>query len=386
MPMDRDQLGQIIDAGRTSALNCLEIGKTIPADDPIGLMFRNEALNRSTFFKVMEQITSLHHTISIVQTLIYFPYNLGNVYEGGDSILFDDPSFHRLMQVKVEIDTKSRQGQINYVMDLELIEMIHSLPSLDPFLFKSKAEQLDLLDRIHPNYFAIGEKEWERIRRPIRDTILKLVKAAFGDAAAADEKRFEKLANRFLDKIWEARDVRGIEDFVRSMDVPPQQAPEMFFAWKAVCFYQDQFDQQQDQFKAFFDWLADDSLTRPLDIDRLSRPDRERIDHNLAALRVRVRQSHQKVVGILMKYEESYQRFVERHEPKGFKEFLGSAERHYQEIAACLSAATHATKVWRETIDRYGERLNVELYRQLMNTLSILFDTKVHANEERKAS
>jgi hypothetical protein len=288
--------------------------------------------------------------------------------------------------VKMEIDTKSRQGQINYVMDLELIEMIHSLPSLDPFLFKSKAEQLDLLYRIHPNYFAIGEKEWERIRRPIRDKILKLVKAAFGDAAAADEKRFEKLANRSLDKIWEARDVRGIEDFVRSMDVPPQQAPEMFFAWKAVCFYQDQFDQQQDQFKAFFDWLADDSLTRPHDIDRLSRPDRERIDHNLAALRVRVRQSHQKVVGILMKYEESYQRFVERHEPKGFKEFLGSAERHYQEIAACLSAATHATKVWRETIDRYGERLNVELYRQLMNTLSILFDAKVHANEERKAS
>jgi hypothetical protein len=288
--------------------------------------------------------------------------------------------------VKMEIDTKSRQGQINYVMDLELIEMIHSLPSLDPFLFKSKAEQLDLLDRIHPNYFAIGEKEWERIRRPIRNKILKLVKAAFGEAAEADNKRFENLANRFLDKIWEAKDIRGIEDFVRSMDISPEQAPELFFAWKAVCFYQDQFDQQQNEYHAFFDWLADETLSLPLDIGRLPRSERERMAHNVTALRGRIRQSHQKVVGILMNYEESYQRFVERHEPKGFKDFLGSAERHYQEIAACLSAATHATKVWREITERHGEHLNTQNYRQLLSTLSVLFDAKIHANETRAAS
>ena len=385
MPMDRSQLGQIIDAGRSSALNCLAIGQTVPDADPIGKLFRNEALNRAMFFKVMEQITSLHHTVSIVQTLIYFPYNLDNVYEGGDSILFDDPNFHRLMQVKMDINTKSRQGQINYVMDLELIEMIHSLPSLDPFLFKSRAEQLDLLDRIHPNYFNIDEAEWEQIRGPIRAKILKLVKGAFAgeDAAKAQDKRLDVLANRFLDKIWEAKDVRGIEDFVRSMDIPPHDAPELFFAWKAVCYYQSQFQKRQALLRAFFTWIGDDALARPIDISRLTRGDRDRLERDLAALRGRIRQSYQKIVTILRTYEDSYQQFVDKHEPKAFKEFLASADDHYQEIAACLSAASHAASIWRDTTERYGDRLNYDKHRGLLNTLCILFDAKVHVSEIR---
>lgn len=388
MPMDRDQLEKIIDAGRSSALNCLDIGKSIPRADPIGKMFRNEALNRSLFFKVMEQITSLHHTISIVQTLIYFPFNIDNIYEGGDSILFDDPSFHRLMRSKMALNTMSRQGQIDYVMDLELIEMIHALPSLDPFLFKSKAEQLDLLDRIHPDYFNIEEKEWDQIRAPIRDKILKLVKGAFAgvDGVEENNSNFDMLAGRFLDKIWEAKDVRGIEDFVRGMDIPPHQAPEMFFAWKAVCFYQAQFELRKPELLAFFAWVGDDNLALPLDVMRLTRSDREQVERNLGNLREHMRQSYQKVTTILETYEDSYQRFVEHHEPAPFKEFLATADSHYQELAACLSAATHAAKVWFEVTDRYGERLNSGTYGGLLNTLCILFDAKVHTTDLRAAS
>ena len=54
MLMDRTQLEQVIDAGRSSALNCLDIGNAIPASDPVGKMFRNEAMNRTIFFKVMD--------------------------------------------------------------------------------------------------------------------------------------------------------------------------------------------------------------------------------------------------------------------------------------------------------------------------------------------
>jgi hypothetical protein len=347
MPMDRAQLAQIIDAGRSSALNCLAIGQSITDGDPIGKMFRNEALNRCMFFKVMEQITSLKNTISIVQTLIYFPYNIDNVYEGGDSILFDDPSFHRLMQTKMDIDPKSRKGQIDYVLDLELVEMIHALPSLDPFLFKSKAEQLDLLDRVHPNYFNIDEKEWEKIREPIRTKILTLVRCAFSGVNAEDAQ-LDKLANRFLDKIWEAKDVDGIEDFVRSMEIPADQAHDLFFAWKAVCFYQAQFQKFQPELRAFFAWIGDDAKVRPVDAMARPRGDRTALAHDIAELRIRIRQSYQKIVRILRLYEDSYRQFVEEGEPKPFKEFLASADDHYHEIAACLSATTQAAAFWRE--------------------------------------
>lgn len=387
MPMDRFQLEQVIDAGRSSALNCLEIGSTIPAGHPIGRMFQNEALNRAMFFKVMEQITSLHHTVSIVQTLIYFPYNLDNVYEGGDSILFDDPNFHRLMQVKTALDTRSRQGQIDYVMDLEIIEMIHSLPSLDPFLFKSRAEQLDLIDRIHPNYFNISDAEWERIRAPIRRKILQLVRSAFEGhiGSQISAAQLDKLAGRFLEKIWEAKDVSGVEPFVKALNIAPDKAPELFFAWKAVCFYQSKFESRQKELKEFFAWIGDDAMVRPTDVMRLPKSERDRIELNLTELRNRIRYSYQKIVTILRTYEDSYQRFVVRHEPQHFRDFLASADDHYQEIAACLSAATHAADIWREKTKRYGERLNYENYTGLFRTLCILFDAKVHTSERRAA-
>ncbi len=388
MPMDRSQLEQVINAGRSSALNCLDIGNKIPASDPIGKMFRSEALNRSLIFKVMEQITSLQHTISIVQTLIYFPFNLGNIYEGGDSILFDDPSFHRMMQAKTALNTRSRQGQIDYVMDLELIEMIHYLPALDPFLFKSKAEQLDLVGRIHPNYFNIDQKEWEVVRAPIRKKILQLIRSAFGSNADSDrsDEKMDVLAEKFLDKIWEAKDVGGIEDFVKAMNIAPEKAPELFFAWKAVCFYQAQFQKMEPELKALFSWVGDNTLSRPSDMMSLPRGERDRVEHDLAELRARMRHSYQKVVTILQTYEESYRHFVENRQPEPFKTFLASADDHYQEIAACLSAATHAAKVWRETTKRYGERISFVRYDGLLSTLCILFDAKVHVSETRAAS
>lgn len=388
MPMDRFQLKQVIDAGRSSALNCLAIGNTIPDNDPTGKMFRNDTLNGAMFCKVMEQITSLHHTISIVQTLIYFPYNHDNIYEGGDSILYDDPAFHRLMQVKTSVDTKTRQGQIDYVMDLELIEMIHSLPSLDPFLFKSKAEQLDLLDRIHSNYFDIDETEWEAIRAPIRQKILKLVRSAFNSdgGVAASESQLDRHAEKFLDKIWEARDIYGVEEFVSAMNITPHKAPALFFAWKAICYFQTQFEKNQREIGEFFSWIGDDFLTRPIDHRRLSASQRMRMEAKRQALKERMVSSYQKVVRILQEYEGSYRHFIENGEPQKFKDFLASSEFHYQEVAACLSAMTHATQMWREIVERGSGRLNSTHFDNLLNSLCVLFDAKVHTTEQRVAS
>ena len=110
MPMDRTALSKVINAGRSTAFNVYEIGRRIPADDPVGRLFRNKTLNDTLFFKIMERNVSQYNTVSTVQTLLFFPYNLGNVYEGGDSVLFDDPGFNRMLQVKTEVDSTSEES------------------------------------------------------------------------------------------------------------------------------------------------------------------------------------------------------------------------------------------------------------------------------------
>lgn len=376
MPMDRGSLSKVINAGRSTAFNVYDIGRRIPADDPVGKLFRNKTLNQTLFFKIMERNETQYHTVSTVQTLMYFPYNLGNVYEGGDSILFDDPGFNRMLRVKTGADSKSEESQVDYVMDLEILEMIYSLPTLDPFLLKSKSEQLDLDDRIHPFYFNISEEDWKRIRSPIRTKIRTLVRRAYTGEGGVSVEKMEQHVSRFLSKIWEAKDIEGIEDFVRSMDIPEERAPELFFAWKAICYYQVQFEDFLPQMKTFFSWLGDDKLAIPVDWVRLMPDDRDRVEYSLLGLRDKVRDTYRSIKLVLSNYEQSYRSFINDNQPRAFKDFLSTADEDYTNLATCLSANIHALNIWSKTIDTYGKRLRYEQFNELSDTLSILFDMR----------
>lgn len=376
MPMDRMELSKIINAGRSTAFNVFEIGQRIPADDPIGKLFRNKTLNNTLFFKIMERNSSQYNTISTVQTLLYFPYNLNNVHEGGDSILFDDPNFNKALQIKTGADAKSEESQIDYVMDLEILEMIYSLPTLDPFLLCSKSEQLDLDDRIHPYYYMISEDDWKRIRSPIRTKIRTLVRRAYTKQGSVATEKIEQHVTRFLAKIWEAKDIEGIEDFVKSMEIPPERAPELFFAWKAICYYQVQFDDYLPRLKTFFAWLGDDKAPIPVDWVRLIPEDRDRVEYSLLGLRDKVRDTYRSIKIVLDNYEQSYRSFIELNQPRAFKDFLSHADDDYTNLATCLSANIHALEMWTRMMSRHGKRLRYEQFNEMVDTLSILYDMR----------
>ena len=387
MPMDRGSLSKVINAGRSTAFNVYDIGRRIPANDPVGKLFRNKTLNETMFFKIMERNETQYHTVSTVQTLMYFPYNLGNVYEGGDSILFDDPGFNRMLRVKTGADSKSEESQVDYVMDLEILEMVYSLPTLDPFLLKSKSEQLDLDDRIHPFYFNISEEDWKRIRSPIRTKIRTLVRRAYmAEEGTVSVEKMEEHVSRFLSKIWEAKDIEGIEDFVRSMDIPEDRAPELFFAWKAICYYQVQFEDFLPQMKSFFSWLGDDKVAIPVDWVRLMPDDRDRVEYSLIGLRDKVRDTYRSIKLVLGNYEQSYRAFINDNQPRAFKDFLSTADEDYTNLATCLSANVHALNVWSKMIDTYGTRLRYEQFNELTDTLSILFDMRRSAASNLRVS
>ena len=376
MPMERMELSKLINAGRSTAFNVMEIGRTIPADDPVGKLFRNKILNNSMFFKIMERSAGQYNRVSTVQTLLYFPYNLDNVHEGGDSILFDDPAFNKALQNKTGADSRNEESQVDYVMDLEILEMIYSLPTLDPFLLRSKSEQIDLDDRIHASYFTISEDDWKRIRAPIRTKIRTLVRRVYvtGDKIPSDQ--IEHQVSRFLSKIWEAKDINGIEDFVRSMAIPPERAPELFFAWKAICYYQVQFDDYLPRLKNLFTWLGDDKTSIPVDWARLMPEDRDRVEYSLMGLRDKVRETFGSIRTVLNNYEQSYRAFIELNQPGAFKDFLSHADEDYTNIATCLSANIHALDMWTKMMRQYGQKLNYEQFSELVDTLSILYDMR----------
>ncbi|NKB57999.1 MAG: hypothetical protein GKS00_16875 [Alphaproteobacteria bacterium] len=336
-------------------------------------------MNTSIIFKRFEAAEPGSGRPSKVDTTVYFPYDFENVYEGGESLCFSDMAFQRTLADKICNGVASKEMLERIAQDFSILHMLASLHSLDPFVFRSKAEQAGVSDEIHDSYFAISPKEWARIRKPIREKISRLVTKAVGGGNNEGDAQQEQI-ERFLKKIWQAKDVEGIEPFIKAMQIEPERAPDVFFAWKAVCYYQVRFDAILEDLKAFFQWVGDNTLCYPSDFATMAKEDEQRVQGLRDKLRDEIRGSYVTANTVLAEYEESYKQFVHQDRPQSFMGFLGNSDASYLALASHVSNAAHAISLWKLYLDRYGDSMPREQFMELFSGLTHLYGVK-HVGE-----
>jgi hypothetical protein len=290
--MDRQTLARTLDAGRTSTLNCFATTADIAAmsaevreSDAIGPLFSNKYLNNTIILKVIAQKRQHQRRTYTTDTLIYFPYNAENIYEGGDSVLYSDAKRDAKLRHKCGFDPDDPAQQADVEHDNRLLELLADIPTLDPFLLREKAMQMDIEGDINPVYFNLTQEEWSTFQAPIRDKIDALVRKALGVTHNLETSDIADHVSNFLDKIWEARDIESIEGFVDSMEIPRERAPELFFAWKAICYYQARTRALEPSLKRLFQWIGDSRTALPIDLMTLRKELREQIDAEITLLK-----------------------------------------------------------------------------------------------------
>jgi hypothetical protein len=370
--MDRSQIRNLIESGRATALDCYAIGRTIPEGDPIGALFRTDLLNKSVILKryeksavsktesriintaMMKNFTDAQKPIQ-VHTLVCFPYDFDDVYNGGESLVYTGRPFlkalaHKLSNGNPSPDVIARLGE-----DGKTLNLLNSMHSLDPFLFRSKVEQCGLQNRVHASYCAISDEEWTEIQIPIHEKIMALVSKALSDiergfssgALADDHASRQDYVERFLEKIWVARDVDGIEPFVEAMQIDPKKAPDVFFAWKAICYYQTRFEALVESLKTMFQWVGSDELCYPTDPGNVPRSVQNAVREERKLLREKMRDGYVTGHKVLSAYENSYTQFIDDSQPHAFVKFLAGSENSYLLLANHVSVATHSVNLWK---------------------------------------
>ena len=372
--MDRAQLRNMIASGRAVALDCYEVGNEIQPDDPIGLLFKTRIMNHSVILKRFEPALATARQPVVVTTVVYFPYDIHNRYDGGESLDFNAYSFHSDLSFKITKDEITTEIQEQIHEDMEVLKLINSMHSLDPFMFKSKAEQMEVADTIHDAYFAISPKEWEKIRTPIRDKIQTLVTKALGESTGLDDKLArEQYIEKFLLKIWEAKDIEGIEPFVQAMQLQPEQAPDVFFAWKAVCYYQVRFAELLKPLQTMFKWVGHGQLCFPADHPSLTNEEYENIQRKRDLLRQKMRDGYISTQKVLNAYEHSYVEFVNNDRPQAFISFLEKSENSYLLLAKHVSIATHSLNLWKWYVKQYNAEMVRKPFMELFEGLNTLY-------------
>lgn len=381
MGMDRQTLARTLDAGRASTLNCFAttadiaaMSASLPDDAQDERLFLNKYLNNCIILKIIAQKREDRRRTYSTDTLFYFPYNAENIYEGGDSVLFSDPKRDAMLRHKCGIDPDDPLQADDIEHDNRLINMLADIPTLDPFILREKALQLEVSDDIHPVYFNLTQEEWVTFQKPIREKIDALVRKALGVTHSLETSDIAHHVTNFLDKIWEARDIENIEGFVDSMDIPRERAPELFFAWKAICYYQAQARSLEPALKRLFQWIGDSRTSLPLDLMTLRKELRDQIDAEITLLKQRMREYYLETQSILEMYENAYQQFIEKGNPKPFQRFLGDAQDQFLALAACLSANAHAINLIEDQCRRGGPQVYAVQHRELLDCLLTIYD------------
>ena len=396
--MDRSQIRNLIESGRAAALDCYSIGKTIPDDDPVGTLFKTDILNKSVILKryekaAVKQATSRIFAASmmkgfadsqqpvVVSTVVYFPYDIDNIYDGGESLVYTGRDFLKTLARKLTNGSPSPDIIAKLSEDGKTLNLLDSMHSLDPFLFRCKVEQRDAMSRVHESYFAVSEEEWNEIQFPIHEKIMNLVSKALLDGGSdgasgdveTDHASRQDYVERFLQKIWEARDVEGIETFVRSMQIDLKKAPEVFFAWKAICYYQVRFASLIASLKTMFQWVGSDDLCFPTDPNKVPPGQMNALKEERSGLREKMRDGYVAGHKVLGAYEDSYTQFIDEGRPEAFIEFLAKAENSYLLLANHVSVATHAVNLWRSYMEEFGPHLRYEQFEELFDGLLSIY-------------
>jgi len=336
-----------LEAGASRVFNCLRITQElIESPDEGGavdLFFRARSLNDMIVIKEpnLEREAGASGRALPVRTKLFLPFDIHDPYDGGSYVFTDDPLFEQALRDRSGGDGVSPQAM---QLDLLKVKLLEQLPSLDPFLLKDMFAQARVM--VNPAYFRLAEDEWQNIKSYIGEKFALMCR--FADAGRSDPAAIDRLVQR----IWGARDLEPLFPLLNALGLPVDRAPELFYAWKGVSYFDYEFSSKVETLRAFTVWVQATQPRGPA-----NRVDREAIEEDRRHLRERLRRTVGETQGILTAYHDSFDTlFHHRKTARDFVEFMINSKRHFWTLGADLNGVLHALAVWRTATERVPDR------------------------------
>jgi hypothetical protein len=347
--MDQFNLKAKLEAGASRVFNCLRLTQDVLASpvadpaQPLRLFFRARSLNDLIVIKEpnLAREAGAGGKALPVRTKLFLPFNTDDPYAGGLSIFTDDPAVDQVLRDRSGGDQLSAAA---LELDMLKVRMLEQLPSLDPFLLKDMfaAARVD----VNEGYFRLSETEWQDIKNHIGAKFALM--CSFAGAREEDPVAIARLVER----IWSARDIGPVLPLLQSLGLPADRAPELFYAWKGISYFDYEFNLRAARLRGFIAWVQATQPRGPA-----HRVDRESIEEDRRQLRERLRGSIGSAQGILKDYSDSFDMlFRQRQTARNFADFMIDSRRHFWTLGSNLNGILHAVAVWHEATGRVPDR------------------------------
>jgi hypothetical protein len=261
-------------------------------------------------------------------TKIIIPFERSDLKFGGRSLFIGQKGFEDLLQEAVNYKERKDMRR-----DLDVLRLIDSVPSLDPFLLREHLRVNDI--RPAPCYFAISDADQNRMHNYAALEMSRLTSMAGGGSRhnGATSRMVEALLSNEVDD--------KLEPLRATLNLGPTEFSEGVFSWRGFIYYK---------------WCLDESwpnLIRALrgikavmPIGRLSSDERKLLEASKNVILRGAKANSVEIRRIIGIYDNAYAGMIERQDPKLFREFLLGAPKLFLDIGERMGAISHITSFW----------------------------------------
>jgi hypothetical protein len=264
-------------------------------------------------------------------TKVIIPFEKIDLNVGGRSFFVGERFFEDMLR-----DVGNYKNRDTMKRDLDVLRLLDSVPSLDPFLLREHLQR----GGFTPDacYFAISNADQQRMFEYSVAEINRLTALAVGESSMRKKGSAGKMVSALL-----ANEISEVLDPLRmTLNLNPVEFSEGIFSWRGFLYYNWSLENLWPQLLTV---LRDIKKIRPN-----GKIDSESAAHMAAvkqALMHGVKTNSSEVRRVLGVYDDAYSNLIDHKDPKKFREFLLSAPSLFVEIGEKIGAMSHVSSFWR---------------------------------------
>jgi hypothetical protein len=292
-------------------------------------LFESPAMNGAIIIKhrLRADETYLFDTEESISTKIVIPFDPKDLRLGGTSFFYGQRGFTDVMR-QIGRYTESSMDR-----DLQVLGLIASVPSLDPFLLREhlRINQIVVADC----YFDISPADKRRMHEFVSRDIRRLIGlATSGTNAASTTKLVSALLSTEVDE--------KLEPMRLTLGLDGIEFREGVFSWRGFLYYK---------------WCMNDlwpSLTTVAQdlksvraVGAHTSEQLRNIAHGKKRVMMSVVRARQDVSAAIRTYDTAYGELVSMGKPRAFRDFLLSAPELFIELGDKIGALSHIVSFWK---------------------------------------
>jgi hypothetical protein len=294
-------------------------------------LFRDRVLNRSVILKhrLRQDELYLFDDFRVSATKVIVPFSNHDLKLGGRSVFVAQRNWIEMLQ-EVCGDGPDMDR------DLELLERLDTLPSLDPFLLREHLRHHGY--EVAQCYFAISEADLVRMQSFVAGQIKQLIELAYSKVGGATENYTAKLVDALLATEVDER----LEPLRRTLMLEGEAYREGVFSWRGFLYYKWVLDSVRPQLEKVMEELAKLVISGP--------PDPETIKYIETARRRLQRAINEQLVetaSTLAVYDHAYRQLTTKGDPQAFVDFLRQAPALFVDLGEKIGVISHIASFWR---------------------------------------